>query len=402
MGLRDDPHVIRIAPRDFSHKAESDCSAPSLPNARDYRLELSIDPKTNPIVFIPGILGSILVDNKKHPPEPLWPPRPELSADLSRGLKVKGGTVRLLELTEDEYDRDSDRTIRATAILWTYPQNGPYIAIDAYHELRRYLERCGYEEGKTFFPFPYDWRKDLSGAGQKLALEMKAWKKQFPPNARFTIVAHSMGGLVGKYLISTEPDSAKLVKLVVTIGTPLKGAPLAFKALVTGEDLSEGYFMGDHLADWRKVAQTFPSVYELLPVYPFVTNRHGVLRDLKNSSEDIWPKEWNPDIKKVVAKNVKKAHDFRAKLRESVEGVTEINIVGKSIATLGSVVALDETNSQFQYSKDTDGDGTVPAQSAWDTGSDKPYFLDDPVVHRDLPKARGTQNIIGHSLWFSQ
>src|SRR6202035_4230576 len=83
---------------------------------------------------------------------------------------------------------------------------------------------------------------------------------------RFDFACHSMGGLVFRQFLRQWRDShggsSLPVGRVAFIATPHKGSLEAVETLISGESPMLG-----GQKEMRKLARTFPAVYELLPLY---------------------------------------------------------------------------------------------------------------------------------------
>ena len=98
-------------------------------------------------------------------------------------------------------------------------------------------------------------------------------------NVRFTLVAHSMGGLVARYFVDGLGYKGRVNKLIL-LGSPNLGTMGALKAIVDGEfPESLTGTLGLHLflkEETRKVYLSYGSIFQLLPRYPeAVTDRDG-------------------------------------------------------------------------------------------------------------------------------
>ena len=122
-----------------------------------------------------------------------------------------------------------------------------YVYGDLLEALRRY---AGYRDGDwenpsadgyqdTFYPFPYDWRKDNVANARELVRRVERLKTKLQrPDLKFNIVAHSMGGLIARYAsmygdadlpagegpIQPTWAGAAHISKIVMIGVPNEGS----------------------------------------------------------------------------------------------------------------------------------------------------------------------------------
>ncbi len=233
----------------------------------------------NPVIVIPGILGSQLV--KEQTRKQVWP---GLFNSDEESLALPISSTNLAENTDD---------IVATEILETARLASFLPEISVYDSLLLALERYGgYRRGRldapeadgdrdTFYVFAYDWRRDNVESAHLLARKITALKQQLGrPELRFDIVAHSMGGLIARYyamygerdvLDQSEPrpswSGAENLRRLVMIGTPNAGSMDALRTLLRGYSVTETNrpLIGLIGKLGREVAFTLPSVYQLLP-----------------------------------------------------------------------------------------------------------------------------------------
>jgi pimeloyl-ACP methyl ester carboxylesterase len=142
-----------------------------------------------------------------------------------------------------------------------------------------------YTQGADFFTFAYDWRQEIASVTapqlEQALLDyarIHEGKTGIPAEqTRFVIVAHSMGGLVARTLISEKPEWADRISRLYLVGTPNLGSVKAIKTLVLGPGgLKENVTVFPasllnllpNTVDvnvTKLVAITRPSLYELLP-----------------------------------------------------------------------------------------------------------------------------------------
>ena len=233
----------------------------------------------NPIILIPGVLGSRLVNRRTG--EQVWPDF-SVKHDDRLALPISGAT--LAENTDDIMATDVIETVRLARLI-------PEISV--YDSLLLALERYGgYRRGSldappadgdkdTYYVFAYDWRRDNVESARLLARKIATLKQRLgKPDLRVDILAHSMGGLVARYYAmygdrdvlgsnAPRPDwaGARNLSRLVMMGTPNAGSMDALRTLVLGYSITDTNHRGINLLKNldRDVTFTAPSVYQLLP-----------------------------------------------------------------------------------------------------------------------------------------
>jgi pimeloyl-ACP methyl ester carboxylesterase len=233
----------------------------------------------NPIIVIPGVLGSRLVNRQTG--EVAWP-------------KFTGATSQLLALpiTASNFADNRDDLV-ATEIVDRARFFRLTPEISFYDSLLSTLEQAGgYRHGDidhpssdgdrdTYYVFPYDWRRDNVESARLLTQKILKLKQQLNrSDLRFDILAHSMGGLVARYaamygdqdvLEATDPkpdwSGAQHFARLMMFGTPNSGSMDALSTLVNGYSV-----LGTNLPQLRLLDAldkdavfTTPSAYQLLP-----------------------------------------------------------------------------------------------------------------------------------------
>jgi pimeloyl-ACP methyl ester carboxylesterase len=191
--------------------------------------------KLGNVVFLPGILGSDLVDTQN---DKLWilPPRFD----------------RLRLASDGVHEDDPNRAVHATT------PNFPHAALIHVLEL-----------SWNVLAFAYDWRRDIFESARLLERAITAKFHGAP----FHIVAHSMGGLLARVLRANSPTIQRGGKLVM-LATPNHGSFLAVQLLTVDTAASAllalfGVQVPPAIA--MATARTWPGAYELLPC-PFLDN----------------------------------------------------------------------------------------------------------------------------------
>lgn len=271
----------------------------NLPAAQDV-ITLPVPSANLPIVFIPGVSGSVLEANSgftyKAPPDPsLFPielgafsPEQHTYAPGERlWLNGTGTTQALLGHSRyfDALRLQADGVTPLSDMNGTLPDlgvNGVLFDVpglkytDVYSGLRNFLITQGYTEGQTLFYFPYDWRKDLGPTASDLEAVINQ-ALATSGQSKVVLIAHSMGGLVARNYVLHF--GASKVEQIITLGTPFLGAPKVVKALEVGDDWGIGWHTafdlgaGLHPNQLKKMAQNYPAAYELSPSQEWFNSR---------------------------------------------------------------------------------------------------------------------------------
>ena len=280
-------------------------------------------PERNPVVVIPGILGSRLVDGETG--EVVWG---AFAGDWANPDRPDDARLIALPMAEGVPLRDLTDGVRADGVLDVVKVEFLKLPVEqrAYVDILRTLGAGGYvdqslgtlaaspgmagadmrgmaaiagraERGDadartidygpghfTCFQFAYDWRRDLpeNAAALDAFLRDRAAYVQRERHRRglagagepvkFDLVAHSMGGLLARYYLRyggadlpDDPDAvpwagAELVDRAVLIGTPSAGSAGAIERLVNG--IKPAFFLPRYPPT---LLGTIPGVYDLLP-----------------------------------------------------------------------------------------------------------------------------------------
>jgi hypothetical protein len=277
------------------------------------------DSERNPVIVIPGILGSKLYDERSD--RVVWGAFAGLyanpmTADGARlvALPMREGAP-LAELTDGVVPRGVLDRVRVSVLGLPFEQQA-YLYILATLGVGGYRDQTlgssgvvRYSAGHfTCFQFDYDWRRDNAENARRLGefiAEKKAYVEaelrrrygRIDRPVKFNVIAHSMGGLLLRYYLryGSEPlrsdgalppitwAGAADVEKAVLVATPNAGSVQAFRQLVDGASFS--FILPTYPP---AVLGTMPSIYELLP-----RTRHQAIVEPSGDPIDVFdPGVW--------------------------------------------------------------------------------------------------------------
>jgi pimeloyl-ACP methyl ester carboxylesterase len=276
-----------------------------------------------PIIVIPGMLGSRLVN--KRTGEKVWPRAHPNEDDLTLP-------------TSPDLKQNRDDVI-ATDVVETAGLGFPIPEIKVYEDLTDTLaNHAGYKRGNidspspdgyqdTFYLFAYDWRRDNVETAQLLSEKIAHLKEKLQrPNLRFNLLAHSMGGLVARYYLMyggadvldqadarlTWEGAANINKLIL-VGSPNEGTMDALRALVEGFPIADSGFLPLFGRVEPSTAFTMPAAFQLLPHRGSQEFYDGSLRPVTVNLYEVetWRHyRWSifdPSFRETLTKRMKKS-----------------------------------------------------------------------------------------------
>ncbi len=376
---------------------------------------------SNPIIVVPGIGGTSLVDASNgnsawgsYGYASYWPATEKDNKLLAfPWVNSKTGSQK------NQYKIEPLSMLEKVTITLL-----PFSSVDLaiYSTVVKSLEKAGYIRYKELlangtkkaqskpplFEFAYDWRrsnadnaKELSKFVEEISNKLKSQKSTFG-NQKFNIVCHSMGCLVSRYFlrygqqglgtISTPPTldwrGSRKIENIIMVAPPNKGSLEAFSNLVNG-------FHPTNIK-WLKyppaVLGTMPSMYELLATKDIanVSNQNGEKVDLLDP--DLWQAmNWgllDPKQKRTlnqIGSQISNKKDIYAQakllqaklLRRARLFHLRLNIKSKPPSGLGfylfaglgeptdSEVLINTLNKSWSIKSSNAGDGAVLRASAY-------------------------------------
>ena len=257
-----------------------------------------------PIIFVPGLLGSKLVNEQTG--EVVWPAFFRSSKDE---LDLPVGPDFLTH-------KDSlvaTEAIDKAKIFKLWPK------VNVFHKLFQALSKYGgYREGSwtepradgyqdTYYTFYYDWRRDQVQSARLLIQRIQELKQKLNrPDLRFNLITVSGGGTVSRYaamygdadlpLDDSAPEvtwaGAAHINKIFMFGPPNEGTADMLAVLLKGYSFSTGTHRPVKITKKlsREDALTSPAIFELLPHAGTVTFYD---RDMKPLPVDIYdPAVW--------------------------------------------------------------------------------------------------------------
>lgn len=311
------------------------------------------------VVLLPGITGSVLANERG---KEVWSPS---GGAIWRAITSLGGSIKDLELAAsgDPGGVTAPRLVPDVTIV------PGLIKIDGYTRVEGYLvEQLGLQRGRNYFAFPYDWRLDCRINARRLEQQALAWLHAWrtasgAADARLVLIGHSMGGLVARYFLECL-GGWQSTRTLFTLGTPHRGSLNAVDFLVHG--MKKG--IGPLGLDLTPLLRSYPSVYQLLPIYPCIDAGGAPLRIAAAAESGALPnvnpqtatdaRAFHAEIEAAQATNAK-----QAAYREG--GYRLVPLVGIEQPTFQSAACRAgkvELLRSFE-GKDMGGDGTVPRVS---------------------------------------
>ncbi len=330
----------------------------------------------DPIIFIPGIMGSRLFtsDTVFDNSTLVWdPPRDAEGLWNIHKLneRLEYGNTLYVRPCENQNDMTSGTVAK---------YGKEYGAEGTYKDIVDKL--CSEYPNRAVYVFSYDWRYSNAVSAQKLAEFIDTLNTD-----KVDLVAHSMGGLVASSYYQNHPEK---VDKIITCGTPYEGAPKLLNAVQNWDVLAEGVVgSGDDWADnflgiWggmtKELKSSFDGVAELTPTKNYISK-------LPMWRDSIWPFSLGDDtltysdyveICDAIFGNKKysSAVNFQKSLLDSSGYNALLNyenayfLIGVNKATISAVKFqyinedIDEALYESDLEYDTKGDGTVPYLSA--------------------------------------
>ena len=243
------------------------CATTLKPDLRRLYQTANIAREQPPLILIPGIMGSQLRNRVTH--HVVWPGSiwnllfnqfTVLSLDINPDtLTGSPGELEAFDVTNAAAGHRFYQNIVNTLV-----QYGDYRVTRAGTPVTDPIER-------RLYLFPYDWRLDNVETARRLAAFIEQLRRDYgQPDLKVDIVAHSMGGIVSRYLLDFGTEDildrddaqvtmagASMINRLVLLGTPSLGSANTVRVMIKGEKIVQTIA--------PEVLATLPSTYQLLP-----------------------------------------------------------------------------------------------------------------------------------------
>lgn len=340
------------------------------------------------VVVVPGVMGSALLDRDGRE---VWG---AAEGGALRALRTLGRSIKRLELPRHHGDAGPPDGVSASRVLGSFHAiPGVWTPVKGYDNLLKFLRspRVGLldvnagdveADPGNLLVFPYDWRLSNRYSAELLRMAvvpaLERWRSSRPERAeaRLVLICHSMGGLVARWYLDVL-GGAEVTRLLITLGTPYRGALNAIDQLVNG--VRKGpWVLRVNLTDF---ARSLPSSYQLLPEYACIEGAGA--GDLRKTTEVTLP---GLDPTMVTdAMSFHSTTNDKAAVRPAMS-YQAVPIVGIDQPTWTTCRFRGEGVEALRHigQQDQAGDGTVPRLSA------RPFEMgESDVAVRGLAEGHG-------------
>jgi pSer/pThr/pTyr-binding forkhead associated (FHA) protein len=288
---------------------------------------LAKTPSRRTVVFVPGMMGSELwLGNER-----IWP------------------NVKILFKNPEIFRYPSSVPLEPRGIVDQVIIVPNLIKIDQYNRLGDYLvEDLGYQRGVDFHEFAYDWRQDVRVSARQLGQFIESLPDQEP----VTLLGHSLGTMVSRYYIERLGGDRRVAQ-VVLMGGPHFGVVKALTSLLVAPELLPFGLMGERM---RQVISTFPSSYQIIPVYPCAVDQNG--REINFLEDESWVEEAHLPL-------LRGGRQFRAELASKPK-IPAVSVFGYGLKTTSSISLVRDEGGKFKditYRSEPSGDNTILEKS---------------------------------------
>lgn len=297
-----------------------------------------------PLIFIPGLLGSMLCRTS-----------PTGETTVVWGTVDAIGQFPTLAVSASD-DVKPCGLIREVSYLGLFTQT-------VYDPIITRLEAAGYREGETLFIFDYDWRLSILDNAKRLS----AFVDGELPEGQFDVLGHSMGGLVARTYALREGGSPRIHRLI-SAGSPWRGSVQVFELMHNGWGAANLLLGG--IEAFRRTALSWASSFELMPSYDGCCTEPGQGAGFDPVQPSAWAAlNWPgiepaslPDFTAVAERQQELAAIVAAPLPATIEEALVIGVDQRTPHTYDISTGVGE--ARLTVGTSWDGDGIVMRDSS--------------------------------------
>lgn len=316
-----------------------------------------------PVILIPGLMGSVIRTVRDQ--ETIWP-------------AVTYNTLKRLAMNPDGSQVEDNRAF-AVDIIRSAAGRG------IYRPAIQFFTENGYREGVDFFPFYYDWRKDVKLSALNLASKIEEVKHQTGYD-QVSLVAHSMGGLVASAYLSANEGNYDQVENLIMVGTPMVGAPKSYLSLRFGMEspIPSIVPFSPTKSEFRNIVSNMPGAYQLLPSHRFEAFNGGgfVYQGGQRLNIGETYLDQDPQFNIDMAEQALMFHQNLDKNRDLLKQKSFL-LEGTGLLTV-KTITMSEDGTFISMAGGKQGDGTVLNLGLRDYLEPRSTVLFDEVEHLDL------------------
>ena len=285
------------------------------------------------VVFVPGVFGCHMYRHSDG--FELWPP-------VGQAVPIS---------VQERVDGLLDPQTRPGGIVqWI---NDPLLRQPEYGPVLRAINGM---QGVTLRPFAYDWRKDLTS---DLPDALATFLDGLPAGQRLILVAHSMGGLIVRWLLESGNYDRRpwfgAISQFVAISVPHLGAPLALFRVLGLDDFAPIVFDRTACAQLASRPDLYPAGHQLLPssslqVVTYANGSHASVEQGFSS------------LPGVALRALDRLHAVLDRFQRP-PAISYVLAYGRGLKTVSSVRA-ERVNDPRPTEVTDSGDTTVPIWSA--------------------------------------
>ena len=225
-----------------------------------------------PLIFIPGITGSILESTATS--TVLWPPGGQTAEIEYTSLRSQLWRLSLNPQTAPHEELSVPDVIRFYGPDPVYEpffdflkEEGGYVEYDTRGNPARRTAAgaiTDQEPKPSLFIFPYDWRLPIEENAHILSDYVEVVEKYYP-DEKVNLVTHSMGGLVARRYIIDHPGK---VNKLITIAAPFLGSAKPLYQMIYGKLSAPAYYGKEAAQAGAAEFLTGGPVLDMLAYYP--------------------------------------------------------------------------------------------------------------------------------------